>query len=423
MIKNILKVLDSVKNDGWLIVNTIIESEELFFVKKELDMNRGKKVNNINVTIYRESEVDGTKFTGSSRTKISPTMNDAEILEALNVASLAASFVKNQYYELVEPREYSFKSSVKEVMINKLVEAVYKNDTCKNGGINSSEFFVEKHTKRVLNSKGVDVSYDIQSCMIEIITDWKEDGEEVELHEIVNFASIDYLDLENRVKDMLEETRLRAIATPLKPVGNVPVILSGTSVKSMVQYFTIRANNQYKYEGYFDSEVGDKLQGEVKSDSLNVTLRPILENSTLSAPCDSDGFILKDINIIKNGELVNRYGTKRYSSYLSLEPTGNIQNIDVQAGTMKESELLKPHIEIIAFSDFQTSPLTGDFGGEIRLARYFDGSKYIPYHGGAITGNMKNIQGNIKLSEELQQLNNFKGPKYIKFEKYSLVTS
>ncbi len=423
MIKSILKVLDKVKNDGWLIVNTIIESEELFFIKKELDMNRGKKVNNIHVTIYREIEVDGTKFTGSSRTRISPTMNDTEILDALNVASLAASFVKNQYYELVKPSEYSFKSSVKKVDINKLIEAVYKNDTHKNGSINSTEFFVEKHTKRILNSRGVDVSYDIQSCMIEIIADWKEDGEEVELHEILHFASIDYLELENRVSDLLEETRLRAIATPLKPVGNVPVILSGGSVKSMIQYFTIRANNQYKYEGYFDNSIGDKLQGEIKGDAINVTLKAILENSTLSAPCDSDGFILNDVNIIKNGELVNRFGSKRYSSYLSLETTGNIQNVDVEPGSLEESVFLEPHIEIIAFSDFQTSVLTGDFGGEIRLARYYDGDKYIPYYGGALTGNMKNIQSNIKLSVELQQLNNFKGPKYIKFDKYSLVTS
>lgn len=420
MLDLILKVLANVENDGWLIDEMTTESEELFFVKKDLDMNRGKKVHNVNVTIYRNSEMGDDKFTGSSRTKIAPTMNEEEIKKALDVASLAASFVKNQYYELVDQKEYKFNNENKEVDINKLVEAVYKYDNMENGKINSSEFFIEKISKRIVNSNGVDVSFKRQACMIEVITDWSEGGEEVELHDIFRFAYMDYETLALKTKDMLEQTRLRAIATPLVKLDKVPVIISGEGVKSMVEYYIMRANHQFKYEGYFDTSIGDKLQGEIKGDALNVTFKVALENSTLSAPCDADGFILEDIKIIEEGTLVSHYGSKRYSSYLGAEPTGNLRNVDMETGTLKADEFLKPHIEIMAFSDFQTNGLTGDFGGEIRLSRYFDGKKYTPYFGGALTGNMKDIQGNFKLSEEPQQLNNFKGPKYIQFFEYNL---
>jgi len=423
MIKKILEVLATVENDGWLIEDVVIESEELFFVKKALDMNRGKKVHNINVTIYRNSTSGGNSFKGSSRTKISPTMNTEEIKNALDVAALAASFVKNKYYDLVDPVDYTFSDESNEVDINKLVEAVYKYDTLEDGGINSSEFFVEKITRRILNSNGVDVSYDSQSCMIEIITDWKNDSDEVELHDILRFAFMDYDELSIKVKDMIEETRLRAVATPLKEHEGIPVVLSGENVRTMLNYFIMRANNQYIYEGYFNTELGENLQGEGEGDKLSVTLKSALNNSTSSAPCDTDGFILKDVEVIKDGLLKNHYGSLRYSSYLDRVPTGNFSNIEVEPGSMKLSELEKPHIELIAFSDFQTNALTGDFGGEIRLARYYDGEKYIPYYGGAITGNIRNIMGNLRLSEAVNQVNSFKGPKYISFEEYSLVSN
>ncbi len=423
MIKIILEALKQIDQSGWLISDVITESEELFFVKKNLDMNRGKKVHHINVTLYKDTEENGTKFKGSSTTKISPTMSAEEVKEALEVAALAASFVKNQHYDLVEKQDYTFTSDIKKIDINKLVEAVYRYDTHENGGINSSEFFIETQTRRLLNSNGVDVSFESQNCLVELVTDWNEGKEEVELYEMLKFAYMDYDELADKVKNMIEETHQRAIAKPLKSIGDVPVVLTGESVTSMVEYFMMRPNYQANYQGFFDTKVGDKLQGDIQGDALNITLRGKLENSTMSAPCDGDGFILKDTQIIKNGEVVSGYGSKRFASYLGVEPTGNFSNIDVEAGTLTKEDLKKPHVELISFSDFQTNPLTGDFGGEIRLARYFDGEKYIPYFGGAITGNMRNIQSDLRLSEEINQINNFRGPKYIQFDKYSLVTN
>lgn len=72
------------------------------------------------------------------------------------------------------------------------------------------------------------------------------------------------------------------------------------------------------------------------------------------------------------------------------------------------------YLEIAAFSDFTVDSLTGNFGGEIRLAWYFDGSKVIPVTGGSISGNIMELQKELYLSKELQRDNNFIGPKAIK---------
>jgi len=58
--------------------------------------------------------------------------------------------------------------------------------------------------------------------------------------------------------------------------------------------------------------------------------------------------------------------------------------------------------------------LTGNFGGEIRLGWYFDGSNTIPVTGGSISGNIKDLQKEMYLSKELQKDNNFVGPKIVK---------
>ncbi|XMB86881.1 metallopeptidase TldD-related protein [Mycoplasmatota bacterium WC44] len=431
MVNKIKEILKTVENDGWFIEDIKTESVELFFIKKELDMNRGKKVNHISVTIYRDTTVGDQKFRGSSKTKISPTMDDKEIKEALDVASLAASFVKNEYYELVEPSEEKpselvtrFNSEISE-FIPSLVDAVYKEDKYDNGRINSCEFFVSKHDIRRVNSKGVDISYIKYNGMIELVAEWLEGAEEIELYKMLKFSDFDPESISESVRDMLKEARERAIAKPLPKLEELPVIFTKDAVKSFFSYYVMRTYAQYKYEGYFSNEVGVNLQGEdIVGDKISISLDPMLPNSTHSSPYDNDGFLLKETEVIKDGVITNMVASKRYADYLDMKPTGRIGNIIAKAGNTPISEMKKdPYLELFEFSDFQTNPLTGDFGGEIRLGRYFDGENIIPISGGSITGNLKNIEKNMIFSKETQQLNDFVGPKFVRIDNYSLTSA
>jgi hypothetical protein len=56
----------------------------------------------------------------------------------------------------------------------------------------------------------------------------------------------------------------------------------------------------------------------------------------------------------------------------------------------------------------------------VRLSRYFDGEKYTAYFGGAITGNMEEIKGEMKFSNKLVQTNSFLGPKFVMINNYKL---
>ncbi|HPO26262.1 MAG TPA: hypothetical protein PK315_02200, partial [Petrotogaceae bacterium] len=77
-------------------------------------------------------------------------------------------------------------------------------------------------------------------------------------------------------------------------------------------------------------------------------------------------------------------------------------------------------LEIHAFSDFQLDEVTGDFGGEIRLAYLHEDGGMKVLTGGSISGNINFEECSVILSEETVQINNYFGPKYIKLTNVSV---
>ncbi len=429
MIEKIKDILSKTKGiDGWKINEYKIESKELFFIKKQLDMNRGKNVHHLKVTVYKDFEENGVKYKGSSTTNIYPTMNNDEINNAIKSAAFASSLVKNKYYPLVKSSDNNkvlrsnFSTKSLSEWLPDLTEAIFNSDTFNNGGINSAELFLNKTYNRIINSESLDVSYEGYAGQIELITEWKENEEEIELYKDINFADFEKKDIIKCVDNMIRISKDKAIATPTPVLKEIPVLLTGEPVKEFLKYYYSQANTQLVYEGISTAKVGDKIQGnKIQGDMIDITLDPFLRNSTVSAPYDEDGYPLKPTRIYENGELKSYWGSNRFSHYLNVEPTGNIENMIVKSGNKCIDELKsEPYLELVAFSDFQMDIMTGDFAGEIRLGWYYDGNKATPITGGSISGNIKNIQQEMYLSKETQQLNNFKGPKTIKLLNVSI---
>lgn len=408
---------------AYKIIENKIESNELFFVKKELDMDRAKKVHSFQVTVYKDFEENDTKYRGSSTLKIHPTMTNEEIKKAITDAAFAASFVKNPYYPLVKPNkipdtinESKFFSEPLPAWMSKLTKVIYKNDNFEKGCINSCELFLDKVYKRIINSEGIDVEFSGYKGMTEFITTWKEDGEEIELYKCLDFSDFNNKEISDNVLEMLNVSKEKAIATPTPILDKINILLTGEPVKELLSYYSIKSDVKNVYDGLSTWKIGDNIQGDsVTGDSINLLLDPFMENSTNSTPVDDDGLTLEPVTVMKDGILKSYWGDTRYSSYLNIKPTGSIKNICIDGGNVSVDSFKKePHLELVAFSDFQTDPLTGNFGGEIRLGWYFDGEKTTPVTGGSISGNINKVQNELYLSKEMQKINNFKGPKTIK---------
>ena len=405
---------------GWRIVETSKNSTELYFIKKTLDMPRHVNTKQFSVTLYVNLTKEGEAYLGESVAMIYPTMDTAEVEAVLKDCYLAASYVFNKPYSLPDKElsQGAIALPQFEFDVKGLVEGIFENDVEEEGGLSASELFLNLKNIRIITSEGIDVGYSKQSAMTELVTYWKDQQDGVELFDNLYFGQVKKEQLSARVKEMLDETKARSVAEPMKDMEGVPVVLCGANVADFFKFFVTKANAQMVFEGISNYSIGHEIQGaDSTGDLLSITCLPFLENSSQSAPVDMDGVALKPLTIIEDGKVKNIHGAHRYTQYLGLETTGRLPNLSVGLGTVDLSEIKKsPHILMKTFSDFMTSPMTGDFGGELRLAIYFDGEKYTPVTGGTITANIMDVMKTIRFSNEKLAVDTYEGPSAIIFD-------
>lgn len=430
MINDMIEILNNNNEiSAWKINEVTTESVELFFIKKSLDMNRAKEVKHITVTVYVDFQEDEKSYRGSSSSEIHPTMTREEIISTISRLTFAASFVKNQSYPLapatiIEPTYpcSNFNGKTLNESALEIAKTFYEPDKYENGGINSSELFLNKTNVHILNSEGVDVSYNHYAGNIEFITNWKEFGEEIELYRDFSFTDFNPEIIRNEVEKMLRQCKDKSLSRPTTSLKNIPVLFTGSPVKEIFSYYYTHASANAVYNNISTLKIGDNIQGDkISGDKISITLDPSLNNSTLSAPYDIDGFPLSKVELYKDSILQNYWGNLRFSHYLSVPPTGNIENIIIQGGSKSQVELkTPPYLELLAFSDFQMDALTGNFAGEVRFGYYNNGESVVPITGGSVSGNIKKLQSSMLLSKELFQDNNFVGPKTILLNNVSI---
>ncbi len=400
--------------DDWKIIEKRVDGSELFFVKDALDMNRSKQTQKFFVTIYHDFEENGKMYRGSSEFTIYPGEIDVESLIKENIFS--SKFVKNTPYPLATPSEKRKESSAKAALSNSIDEVVscMYAERLEKTWINSSEIFMNHIQERIVNSKGVDVSNDLLSLYVEFVTTSRVEKEEVELYWSFQFSKFDDEIIKDKIANAMKATEDRSRAVKIPDIKDIPVILTGESVKEFFKYHLYKVSARYIYEHLSNAKVGMDLQNNTKGDRITMWIDPFLERSSYSVDYDEDGFPAKKVKIIDNSVVGNIWGGIRYAHYLGIEPTGHMTNFVVEAGKVSEDDLQKSeYLKILSFSDFGVDPMTGDFGGEIRLGWYSDGERLIPVTGGSISGNVSDVE-EIILSKETQQEDNFFGPKSLK---------
>ena len=415
MIDEITRILEELGVKKWKLVEKRVKAKELFFIKNSLDMNRAKDVTKYELTVYEDFRDGSEDYMGSSTILIHPTMTKNEIDEKISSAIFAAKFVKNKPYPLAKGVEKHIENSSETFKaLDEIVNAVF-TPTNDKSWINSVEIFLNDEKMRILNSNGLDVSFEKGKLEIEFITNSKNDDEEVELYWNLKTSDFSPSRISSKVSQALEITVDRSRAKPTPKVKGIPVIFDESGTKEILSYYVESASALKVYEHMSNAKIGEKIQGDFKGSGITLFVDPVLEGSYFSRPFDEDGFELKKVKLIDDGVLLSYWGNLRFSHYLNVEPTGSLTNFIVKTGKKKVKEFRKEkHIELKTFSDFQMDTLTGDFAGEIRLGWYFDGENRIPITGGSVSGNIKDIQGNFELSNESVQEENYLGPLALK---------
>lgn len=421
---------------GYKIQERNCEAVELFFVENELDMNRGKKVRQYQVTVYHDFCEADLRYKGSATVKIHPTMNPAEIRRTIAAAVFAAKHVKNQDYPLAKPGQAGAApttgsvSAAPATLAVPVAEAVFGAAPARahahaprsGAWINSAEVFLSRIETRVVNSEGVDVSESNFRGEVELIADWGKGKEEVELYKLIRFSAFDPEQIGRAVADLLELCRAKGGARPTPAIAGATVLLSGAPVRDFLHYYYMKAAARNVYEKSSTARLGENIQGPaVRGDRVSLRLEPGLANSTASHRFDEDGTLLAPAQIFADGKLVRYWGNQQFAHYLQAEPTGIITNQVYQGGSLCGAALQSDcHLELLDFSDFQMDVLTGDFGGEIRFGWCYEGGERYPVSGGAISGNIGAVQEEMYFSKELRREDDFMGPQTVKLDKIAV---
>ncbi len=394
------------------ITETSVESTELFFIKKKLDMRRMKNSTNVTIDVFKDIEEDGNKFKGLSEIIGNPSMSDDEWLDKIKSALYSAGFVKNKTYTLPEGEksdEIVMESDLSDMSLSeiadKFVEAIYEEDNDSKSFINSLEVFSERKHVKMIGSNGTDVSYVKTSFKGEFVVQCKEPMD-VETYQNFEYDSLNLSDIKSLVKRTITLTKDRARANETPSTGNYDIVISHKYMADLFGFYLERANAAYIYAGYSEYKKGDNIQGEdVKGEKLNIDFLP-------DVPFDEQAIRKTVCPFIEEGKLKLIHGGIRFCEYIGVDKVGIYSKVRVKNGSVSFDDMLKrPCIHVVNFSDFQVDSFDGHFKGEIRLGYLYDGKGNVtPITGGSINGSFIEAQRDFSFSKETQKLSTYEGP-------------
>ena len=410
MISTVIELLKKSEAEAWEITDTHTEGLEFYFIRHELDQNRAKKTEHLNVTVYVRMDEESY---GIASGEIYPTYTEKEIEEAIASLCTNAKYAKNRVYRLNERKEVRVAENNCNLYENasafiKTLQSVHETET---EFINSYEIFTSVHTAHFVNSNGMDVTETYPESMAEVIINARNSEHEIEVYRMYRSGTCDGDSMKKDIEKAMQygHDRLNSVDTPNNL--HVPVILSGNDGISVYRYLLSRINTGMIYQGISRCEKGTDLTPGRKGDPITVRSIISLPNSSSNHVIDEEGAVIEEKALIENNVAKHLTGTRRFSQYLGEDNTFSLTNWSVDAGTVSKAEIRnRDYLEIVEFSGLEISEMTGDIFGEIRLGYLHEGDHVTVVKGGSISGNIQDQFKDMLFSEELTQYNNVRIP-------------
>lgn len=411
------KIVEILKNtDGvsdYEIFSKSNDERQLYYVGKNLETNRAVKTEKINVVVYADKD----EKRGSSSFVVGVSDDEDTIKDkALDTVKRALA-AGNKWYPITEKAKninssVSEKTDLNETALS-IANAIFSQDNREEGQLNATEIFVGVTHNGFVNSKGVAHHYDSMKAEFETIPSWSGE-EEVEVYNYTSLRELDSNKISSGISELLDCAKMRSEAVKADTLNipkNIPIVIKSDVAAEIAMNIAGDANYSSHYQHINHFNVGDKIANE----KFNLTLSGDGENKFGLGPIDSHGNILGEKKIIENGKVCSLWGDNRFGYYMNEEVTGSFNRAVVTAEG-DDSYKSEKHILVYTFSAPQIDWELGYFGGEIRLATYFDGEKYIPITGFSVSGNIFESLSEVSFSTEQEVFMDarfsYSGPKY-----------
>lgn len=429
MINRLKTLLQQRDFSDWKVVVREEESSQLFFIKQKLDLSRGVNTLEAEITLYKDFTSAEGKMRGSASATFHPTLSDGEILEKLDRLYLAAGAAPSPWFPLPEAAEKeerfqenaSFQRHSMTHWTRSIAASIFKADCREHSWVNSLEVFLSDVNEYFANSRGVKYQYSGYEGLIDLVTTARDsDGQEAELHNEHTFSAYEPEEMTLLTRRQLEYTEDRIKAEPLPSIPCPAVILREEALPEFFQYWLQASSGESVFRKIHTTSPGDSLFPG-SGDSVSLVGLSRLYNASGSRPYDSSGFRLREKEILTDGVLKSYHVGSQFAHYLGTQPTGRYRCYSVLPGRLSEEQLYRePYLEIISFSDFQMDTVSGDFGGEIRLAYWYDGKRSRTVTGGSVTGQLSRSAPAMRMTSEVKKQGNMLCPEAVLLEGLNL---
>ncbi|MBO4218060.1 MAG: hypothetical protein J5694_05410 [Erysipelotrichaceae bacterium] len=401
----IISILRQAQVSDWQLVENRTISHQAFFIGQKLDQHRISDTDSYKLTVYMD--VDGKR--GSAEQEIFLSQSDGEIREVVDKMKFSASIALNPHFELVSDEAHHEDMAEADLLesFGKVIAAVQSINGRGNEKINSYEVFVNQDYYHMVNSRGCDISFNQLAEELEIVITSLADGREVEIYYMLTCGADQTVEnIVGRIENVFTLAADRSQAQPCKTMLNAHVIMTGEDMKEFFAYFLAKTNTANIYRRTSQVKIGDSFQSG-EGDKISMQIRKQLPYSSANQPYALDGCRARDYDLVRDGVCVSYHGDNATARYLGIDDIAPAFNFVVSPGSRSLEEMeSQPYLKVVQFSGLMVNPITGDFGGEFRLAYLYDGEKVTPVTSGSITGNMNTALNNCYLSRESMQLDN-----------------
>ncbi len=419
--EKILSALGALGVEQYIVTEKHTDSLECFYVKKNLDLTRRADTAVTTVRVFRPFEQDRQRMLGDSEATVRPGMSEAEVRRAVERAWYAAGSVANPWYPLPagikeppRPDGGGFAGKSLDESMKQMTQALFAADRAGDVFLNSAEVFMRRTRTHIVTSAGADVAWEKADVWGEYVCQCPAPVD-VETYHQFNYRDPDTASLTADAAHALEMTKARARASAAPVTGTYALVLDREQMRVLLGYYVDRAGAGMIYQKYSPFRLGENVQGEaISGDKLTVSLAATEPYTDFGAP-------MADRPLLEAGVLRTIHGGPRFAHYLGVEPTGQYRAIRVDAGAAPlETLTAQPCLHAVSFSDFQMDPLSGHFGGELRLGFLHENGQVIPVTGGSVNGSILDCQGNMTFSAERYRSASYDGPLAVRLEGVSV---
>ena len=438
-VETIIDYLKSLRNiSEWTLETSREEALETFFSDRRLDMARSKSIIRNSVTVHVDSRSREEIQRGSAIVSLPPSLELDELADRVNAGIRRAQVSPGPGWKLNAERHIVHgKTDLQPIDLAAIArtaeEAVFSNPfpgPSDGPRFQSVELFVTRRDHRLVASTGTDTPWTDILVEAELAASAGRGASEAELTDfwsnaVSNQGDLKGLSLElgERAQRLLHHVKLRSAAGPLVLQGaetaDLPVLLTGEAVPEFFAPLFFRSQAAQIRSGACDSGIGEPiLHGKLGGDPLTLGFDPLQKGCPANRPVDQDAFPLRRTVLVQGGILEALEGPVRHAAALSVPPRGTCSSRWVLPGSLDLSSLsTQTYLEALAFSDFYMDVISGEFGGELRLAILHKNGKLTPMTGGSVSGSLSLEQEDLRFSTAVSRQGNFFGPSAVLIRK------